>query len=176
MTSILIKIGAVLALLAALFFAEQYIEGLGYSRARAEDQEAAETLKAQAAATLATETEKTRNAEQALQTLTNAQNLKDADHEKIVADLSSRLRVAAGPAGRLRDPHAVGCGAGGGGTQSATASPANDSAADGAQTGGVLSKQLTELLQQLTASADTINVAYASCRADAYAVRGAQAP
>jgi hypothetical protein len=176
MTSILIKIGAVLALLAALFFAEQYIEGLGYSRARAKDQEAAEALKAQAAATLATETEKTRNAEQALQTLTNAQNLKDADHEKIVADLSSRLRVAAGPAGRLRDPHAVGCGPSGGGTQSATASPANDSAADGAQTGGVLSKQLTELLQQLTASADIVNDAYASCRADAYAVRGAQAP
>ena len=171
MTSILIKIGVVLALLAALFFAERYIEGLGYSRARAEDQAAAETLKAQAAATLATETEKTRNAEQALQTLTNAQNLKDADHEKTVADLSSRLRVAAGPAGRLRDPNAVGCGASGGGTQSAIASPANNSAADGAQTGGFLSKQLTEFLLSQAADADQLNNAYIACRADSMNIR-----
>jgi hypothetical protein len=176
MTSILIKIGAVLALLAALFFAEQYIEGLGYSRARAEDQEAAEALKAQAAATLATETEKTRNAEQALQTLTNAQNLKDADHEKIVADLSSRLRVAAGPAGRLRDPNAVGCGAGGGGTPGEVAPAPGGRPADLAEAGGLLSADLSGLLQRLQLEADTINVAYASCRADAYAVRGAQAP
>ena len=53
MTSILLKLAAVLALLAALFFAEQYVEGLGYHRARAEDQAAANQLKAQAAATLA---------------------------------------------------------------------------------------------------------------------------
>lgn len=37
MTDILIKIGAVLALLAALFYGEQYIEGRGYDRRAAED-------------------------------------------------------------------------------------------------------------------------------------------
>lgn len=174
MTSILIKIGAVLALLAALFFAERYIEGLGYSRARAEDQVAAETLKTQAEATLADETEKVRLQNIALQKLTNAQNLKDADHAKTVSDLSARLRIAAGPSGRLRDPNAVGCGSSGGGAQSAAASPANDSAGNPAQTGGLLSAELSGLLQRLQLEADTINDAYASCRAQAIADRASQ--
>lgn len=42
MTSILIKFAAVLAILAVLFFGEQYIEGRGYDRAKAEDQAAQE--------------------------------------------------------------------------------------------------------------------------------------
>lgn len=146
----------------------------GQDRAHTKDVAATETLKAQASATLAAETEKTRAAEQSLQKLTNAQNLKDADHEKIVANLSDRLRRAAGPAGRLRDPNAAGCGAGGGGTQSATASPANDSPADGTETGGLLSAELTGLLERLQSEADTINNAYASCRSQAIADRAPQ--
>lgn len=172
MTGLLIRIAAVLALLAALFFGEQYIEGRGYDRAKAEDKAAIETVKREAAVTLASETSKVRSAEQALQTVTDFQNLKDHDHGKTVADLSDRLRRAAGgPAGRLRDPHATGCGAGSSSPQGEAPSAPGDRPADGAETGGLLSADLTGLLQRLTREADDINAAYASCRADAYTVR-----
>lgn len=173
MTDILIKIAAVLALLAALFLGEQYIEGRGYDRARAEGQVVADKLKADAAVELASETAKTHAAEQALQSQTHTQDLKDADHVKTLADLSDRLRSVSGPAGRLRDPHATGCGAGGGGATSAATPAAGDRAGDPTQTSGILSVELSGLLQRLTREADDINAAYASCRADAYAVRGA---
>lgn len=171
MTDILIKIAAVVALLAVLFFGEQYIEGRGFERAKAEDQAATNKLKAEAAALLASETSKVRTSEQALQASTDSQNLKDRDHEKTVADLSDRLRRAAGPAGRLRDPHATGCGAGSSGTQGEAPSAPGDRPADSSQTGGLLSADLTGLLQRLTREADDVNAAYASCRADAYTVR-----
>ena len=171
MTNILIKAALVLALLAALFFGEQYIEGRGYDRAKTEDQAATNALKAQAAATLAAETTKTRSAEQALQKQTDSQNRKDHAHEKTVTDLSDRLRLSAGQLGRLRDPQAAGCGGGGGSTTGDPASGAGAGAADPAQAGGLLSAGLTGLLQRLTLEADTINTAYASCRADAYTVR-----
>ena len=171
MTGISIKIAGVVALLAALFFGEQYIEGRGFERAKAEDLAATNALKAHAAAALASETEKTRSIEQALQKQTDDQNLKDATHEKTVADLSDRLRRSAGQPGRLRDPHAAGCGGSGSGTPGEPASAPSAGAADPAQAGGLLSAQLTGLLQQLALEADTINAAYASCRADGIAVR-----
>lgn len=145
----------------------------GRQRAHTADVAATEALKVQAASDLAAETAKTRTAEQALQAITNTQNLKDASHEKTVADLSARLQRAAGPAGRLRDPNATagGCGAGGGGAQGATTSAAGDRTADGAETGGLLSEQLTGLLQRTQREADAINDAYASCRATAIADR-----
>ena len=173
MTDILIKIAAVVALLVLLFFGEQYIEGRGFERARAEDNAAIEKVKREAADTLASETNKTRIAERALQDFKNTQELQDATHQKTVADLSSRLRTLAGASGRLRDPHAPGCGAGSGGTASEAAPAPGGRPADPAEAGGLLSPDLSGLLQRLTAEADTINVAYASCRADAYAVRGA---
>jgi hypothetical protein len=171
MTDILIKVAAVAALLVALFFAEQYIEGLGYDRAKAEDRAAIEQSKREAANALLREVDKTHAAEQALQAFKNQQELKDADHQKTVADLSSRLRTLAGPAGRLRDPQAFGCGAGGSGSPGAVAPAPGVGADGGAQAGGLLSKPLTELLFRLTREADDINNAYASCRADAYTVR-----
>lgn len=170
--SAMLKIAAVLALLAALFFGERYIEDLGAARQAAVDQIAIKDLKEKAAETLAAETLKTRNAEQALQAFTDAQNLKDADHEKTVADLHDQLRRAAGPAGRLRDPHATsGCGAGSGGATDQAASSSGDRPADGAEAGGLLSAELTGLLERLTREADDINAAYASCRAQAEADR-----
>ena len=174
MTDIFIKIAAAVALLAVLFSGEQYIEGRGYSRAQAECQAATNKLKADAAAELASLTAKTRSAEQALQDLKNTQELQDATHQKTVADLSSRLRNLAGADGRLRDPHAAGCGDGGSNATGEAATAAGDSANDTTQTGGLLSADLSGLLQRLQLEADTINVAYASCRADAFAVR--QAP
>ncbi|WP_342617245.1 hypothetical protein [Rhodoferax sp. GW822-FHT02A01] len=143
----------------------------GQKRAHTTDALEIQTIKTEAASKLAVETQKTRNAEQALQAFTNAQNLKDADHEKTVADLHDQLRRAAGPSGRLRDPNATGCGAGGDSATGQVASPSNDSPADGAEAGGLLSTQLTGLLQRLQSEADTINDAYASCRAQGIADR-----
>lgn len=172
MIEILIKIAAVLALVAALFFGEQYIESRGYDRARAEDQVAADKSKREAAATLANETAKTHSAEQELQDLKNTQELQDATHQKTVADLSSRLRNLAGANGRLRDPHAAGCGPGGDRPTSEAAPATGGSPADPAQAGGLVSAELTQFLFEQAASADAINIAYSSCRADAYSVRG----
>jgi hypothetical protein len=171
MTGVLIKIGAVLALLAVLFFGEQYIEQRGADRQSAVDNAAIQKQKTEAADELASETTKVRKAEQALQEVTTTINVKDYEHEKTVADLSDRLRRAAGPAGRLRDPNAAGCGGGGGGTQSEVAGPAGDRPGDPAEAGGLLSADLTGLLQRLQLEADTVNDAYTSCRAQAIAVR-----
>jgi membrane protein involved in colicin uptake len=171
MTGILPKIIAVAALLAALFFVERYIEGRGYDRAFVEARAQVEASKRAAAERLALETQKTRAAEQALQAATATQNTKDAAHAKTINDLSARLRTLSGPAGRLRDPHATGCGTGGGGTESAATATANTGAADGAQAGRLLSGPLTELFLRVAREADDINAAYTSCRADAYTVR-----
>ena len=172
MTDILIKIAAVVALLVVLFFGEQYIERRGYDRAKAEDTASINQQKAEAAATLANEIQKTRTVEQALQTFKNDQELKDATHQKTVASLSDRLRALADTSGRLRDPNADRCGSGGGATQGEPPAAPGDRPGDPAEAGGLLSAQLSGLLQRLGREADDINVAYASCRADAYAVRG----
>lgn len=173
--TIIYKLLAVAALLAALFGAEQYIEGLGYSRAVAEYTTRIDAQKTTAAQTLAAETAKTRAAEQAVQDLINQQEIQDATHQKTVADLSGRLRVLAGSGGRLRDPNAVaGCGGGGSSPQAAAASDAGDRASDRAEAGGLLSEQLSGLLQRLTREADDINAAYISCRSGGAAVRARQ--
>ncbi len=176
MTELLIKLALVAALIAALFFGEQYIEGLGYQRAQTEDRVAMEEVKREAASTLASEIDKTRTAEQALQDQKTQQERNDADHQKTIADLSDRLSgLASRNAGRLRDPYALqpaGCRPGGGGTPRNPASAAGDRAADPTEADGLLSKQLSDLLRERTREADDINAAYASCRADAWAVRG----
>jgi hypothetical protein len=121
-------------------------------------------LKAEASKALAAETAKTRQAEQALNDFKNSQELKDAQSVKTIADLADRLRRSAGAVGRLRDPNAAGCGAGRGGPASDAAAAAPAGPADGAEVGGLLSAELSGLLQQLTVEADQINAAYASCR------------
>lgn len=171
MTGVLMKSGLVLALLAALLYAERYIEGMGYSRAHAKYEGAISKQKETAAALLATEINKARAAESALQAAKNDQEIQDAEHQKTVAGLSARLRDLAGPSGRLRDPNAAGCGGGGGSATGPTAPAPGDRAADPAEAGGLLSAQLSGLLQQLTREADDINDAYSSCRADSFAVR-----
>ena len=162
---------AAAALLAGAYALERHVEQRGYDRAAAEYTAAIQKLQAEAATTLATETDKTRSAEQALATAKNNQELKDAARQKTIAGLSDRLRSAAGPAGRLRDPNATQCGGSGG---SPPGDPATATAAgptDRAEAGGLLSGPLTELLQRLARDADDINAAYASCRADAYTLR-----
>jgi hypothetical protein len=115
MTSILIKIFAVLALLVALYFGEQHIEQLGATRQAAVDQIASDNLKAQAANVLAIETEKTRESETRLSALISKM---ESDRETLQnanrADLRARQ---SGP--RLQFTAQAGRGAGGGGTQGA---------------------------------------------------------
>ena len=170
-TSLFVKAAIAVALVLALLLALRQVDQRGYDRAMAEATAATNQLKAQAAATLASEAAKTRSAEQALQAIKNTQELQDAAHQSTVADLSDRLRRLAGPTGRLRDPHAAGCGGGSGGAPGAAATTPGDRAANHPEASGLLSAGLSGLFQRLQREADTINIAYASCRADAYAVR-----
>jgi hypothetical protein len=72
---------------------------------------------------------------------------------------------AARNGGRLRDPNAAGCRGGGRGPEGqAAASPAPDSG-DGGEASGLLSEPLTRLLQRITDEAQSVNDAYAVCRA-----------
>lgn len=162
----LIKLAIVAAVLAALYGAERAIEHRGYTRAKLEAQTAIDQIKHDAAQTLATQTAKTRAAELALQAFTNTQNTKDADHEKTVTTLATRLRASADPTGRLRDPHATArCGSSGGSAPGAAASATGAGAADPALPGGLLSAELSGFLVERLEQADRINAAYASCRA-----------
>lgn len=167
---------ALAALLGLLAWTAKAIDQRGYDRARAEADAQIQRQKAEAAATLAAETEKVRERSRFMNAMLTNQNLKDSAHEKTVADMSDRLRLAAGPAGRLRDPHAAGCGGGGGGTPAGSVGSADGGAADRTEAGGLLSVPLTELLQRALREADDINVAYASCRADSFAVRSVPPP
>lgn len=169
--SITARLLLVAALLGGLYMLERHIEQRGYDRAKADYTAAIERLHADAAAQLAEEVNKTRAAEQALNEAKNTRELKDATHTQTIASLSDRLRRAAGPAGRLRDPNATHCGGSGGDPEGGPATTANAGATNAPEAGGLLSAELAGLLQQLTREADDINVAYASCRADAYTVR-----
>ncbi|APW38452.1 hypothetical protein RD110_15625 [Rhodoferax koreense] len=128
---------------------------------------AIERNKGEAAQKLAAESERVRNAERALQAQKDAQEIRDAQAKTVSDDLRQKLRTAAGPAGRLRDPNAPTCtggGSGGAGAEGAAPGHPADRPADGAETGGLLSTDLTGLLQRLTREADAINDAYASCK------------
>ena len=139
----------------------------------AEAQAQIEGSRRDAAERLALEMQNTRRAEQALLQAKNTQELKDATHRKTIDSLSDRLRTLAVNQ-RLRDPHAAqapGCGAGHSSPAGDAATAPGGRAADPAQACGILSAELAEVLQRLTREADDINLAYASCRADAYTVR-----
>lgn len=111
---------------------------------------------------LVDENAKVHEAESKLNALKNKQEISDAAAQKTTADLSGQLHGA-----RLRDQNAVSRCASNGGTPS----PASVSADHGSEAGGVLSTQLTGLLQKLTREADEVNLAYASCRADGESIR-----
>jgi hypothetical protein len=147
------------------------LEEVGYDRAAGIYQKAIDKQKAEAAASLAAEAEKVTKSEAALAEAKNTQELRDVDHQKAVTDLAAQLRSSAGPSRRLRDPNAPGCRASGSGAAGQAAAPASAGPDDGAQAGGLLSAELTGLLQRLTREADDINNAYASCRPDSISVR-----
>lgn len=151
-----------------------YQQRVGESRATAAYNTAIDQQKIDAGATLARETGKTREAEQALQAFKNQQEIRDAENKTIASGLAAQLRAAAGTAGRLRDPNAspAGCGGGGSGTPGTDPARAGGGAGDTSEAGGLLSADLTELLLSQAKAADDINVAYTSCRADAFNLRG----
>lgn len=133
--------------------------------------------KDQAAETLATETAKKQAAEKALAEFKNQQESTDATSKQTIQRLEGRLARLGGPDRRLRDPNGnAGCGPGGGGTPGEAAAPDADRAGDGAEAGGLLSVQLSDLLRERLREADAINAAYASCRGIAVNDRAAQAP
>lgn len=118
------------------------------------------------------EHERVRAAEIQLTRALRDQEKKDASTKTQVADLQRRLDAAvARNAGRLRDPN--GCGAPRQ-PAGAAAPAAEHRAADRAEADGLLSAQLTGLLQRLAREADEVNAAYASCRADALRLREEQ--
>jgi hypothetical protein len=147
-------------------------QGIGEARATARYSVAIDRQKLDAGAALAKETGKTRVAEQALQAFKNQQETNDAKNKLVLGTLAAQLRVAAGPAARLRDPNAAaGCGGGGGGAPGADPARAGGGAEDGAEAGGLFSAEASGLFQQLTREADEVNVAYASCHADSFNLR-----
>lgn len=125
---------------------------------------AIKTQKDEAARVLEVETTKVKTAEKALTDFKTNQEKTDAQNQAVTADYARRLRAAAGPTGRLRDPNAARCGNGSTGAPGASAASAAPGAADGASDAGFLSKQLTEFLLDQAASADQVNLAFASCK------------
>lgn len=146
-------------------------QGIGDARATARWTKAVDEQKTKAIKVLAVEVAKVAAVERALADAKNKQELQDAANQKTVAGLSARLRDLAGPAGRLRDPNAAGCGRSSVSADGPVASAPGDRADDYTEASGLLSAQLSGLLQQLGREADDINDAYASCRADAFSVR-----
>ena len=174
MDSIFIKIGGVLALLTALFFSEQYIEGLGAKKEVLACSAKIEAGNAQAGRDLAAATAKVADQQIKLQAMVDKQNIEDSKHAETSAILTDHIHtLAALYAGRLRDPNASPSQGGGScsGAVSQVAGPAGSSPADGSQTGGLLSAELTGLLQRVQLEADAINDAYASCKSDAISIR-----
>lgn len=138
------------------------------------DRAAMEQLKVDARVKLDEATARRDAAEQALVAAKNKQEIADAKNKATNAALATKLAtMSASAGGRLRDPNAdVGCGGGGGDSTRPPTATAGDSHDDGAETGGLLSVQLSDLLRERLREADEINIAYAACRADALHIRG----
>lgn len=160
-----------IALVAAIFGFGLYEYRQGAEHTKLIYDVAIQSQKIAANAVLAVETSKVHVRDEALNDLKNQQELKDADHQKTTLRLTDQLRTAAGTVKRLRDPNAPGCGGGGGYPASKATTGADSGAADRTDASGLLSAELTQLLQSDAQKADDINNAYASCRADSQAVR-----
>jgi len=130
--------------------------------------------KEEASLLLQLERERIETLQRALKIAAQMQEKQDAKNTETTLAEAVRLRDAAVPSGRLRDPHADSrtCGGGGGGAPEKTGAHQPEGAAGQAEAGGLLSAPLTNLLRTTQLEADTINDAYASCRAQALSDRG----
>lgn len=149
----------------------EHQRGIGEARTAAKYEARIALMQQEAAALLKAETDKVNAANARLQQFKDERELTDAKHNATVATLAGRLRVLAGASGQLRDPHASACRERGPGPEPDAAAAASPGADDAAETDGLLSAQLSGLLRRLTHEADEINNAFASCKADADAVR-----
>ena len=124
--------------------------------------------KAEAATILGEEKAKVTKAEGDLKVFKAQQENKDEANQTTITALEGRVAALTGDNRRLRDPNAQAarCGPSGGSTQGGSAGPAGNRASSGPETDGLLSTQLTGLLQRLTREADEVNNAYDSCRTD----------
>lgn len=160
-------LAAVLGILTAGYFGWRgHQREIGAQAQRVIDQQEVDRIKAEAMLKLEVALKAKAEAEKKLRDAATAQGVKDAKNQNTVAGLTSRLAdLTAAGAGRLRDPNQTsGCGGGGSGAPGTATAGSGAGASDAPQTGGLLSPQLTGLLQRLTAEADAINLAYISCR------------
>lgn len=124
---------------------------------------AVEAQKTQAAALFHAANAKVKALEDSFHQDAKIKDTQDVNSQAKIIDLSGQLRRARID-GRLRDPNAVGKSSASACTEAAPGSAHSD--ADRAQTAGLLSEQLIELLLADSRAADTINAAYTRCRSD----------
>lgn len=111
--------------------------------------------------------------ERDLATRTSQLEQKSAENSKLTLKAGADLHAAADRnGGRLLDPNAEACPAGGAAV--GAGADTGQGAGDTAKTGRLLSKELTGLLEQRLAEADAISDAYTDCRQDALNVRAAR--
>lgn len=165
-------LGLVIGLLVGYNLWAAHQQQLGEARATGKYNALVDAQKREAAEKLASETAKVVAKERTLQDLKNQQEVKDARNKKTMDNLTARLHDLAGPAGRLRDPKARSRDCSDPASGTVAAGP-GDSRDHGTEAGRLLSAELTDLLRRLTAEADEINNAYASCREDSHGLRAA---
>lgn len=148
-------------------------EAIGETTATCRYNEMITAQKLAAAQQLANEVAKKVAVETALHKFKSKQETEDAQKQKTVDNLTYRLRNLADAAGRLRDPNAkdAGCGGGGGGPLPGNTTTAVHSGGGGAETGGLLSADLSGLFRWEVEDADRTNLAYSACRAYLHQVR-----
>jgi hypothetical protein len=164
------ELAIVVALAGGVAWFVHHERELGRDEGRAEVMATVNKQKAEASALLAAETARVRATEAALAAFKDKQEITDANNRELTQAQERRLVAIAGPAGRLRDPYA-GRGGGGGGAAGQAATGASGGATGPAEAHGVLSKELSGFLLEQARSADEVNDAYASCRADALNLR-----
>lgn len=167
------KIGAALVLVLLLIAGvNKGVDAIGDARERlvvARYTKAIEAQNSEAERLLRAVEAKVTLAETSLTIYRTEQEKTDASNSKINAGLRTQLRVAA-PAGRLRDPYAS-CGPSSPSPASNNTASADNSSGDPTSSGGFLSAEITGLLFDEAEKNDTINNAYAACRADSFRVR-----
>ena len=135
------------------------------------DQAEVDKKAAEAQKILIAETAKAKEETKTLQDLKDKLEIKNVENTAALAGLERRLRILAGPAGQLRDPNAGKCGVSSPLTKAGDTTTASSSGSDAAQTDGLLSTELTELLLSQASEADNVNNAYAACKPYAQKLR-----
>lgn len=174
-------LAACVAVIAGYFYWQDHQRGLGAEEQRKVDAQAIQTLKDNAARSMALETAKVEAVSKTLRAVVDAQEIQNVKNERTSQETGRKLRDAL-IGGRLRDPNAEsgrsgGCPEGaasplalnsaGNETSSAgvlPAAPAGLLSREVAPPEGLLSRKFTDLLIEITDQADEINNAYISCR------------